>query len=139
MIFEIDLGLVSTVNRKVATQCLVQKAVNLIQQQAKKTVALTMSARRIKKVGEYARQIGFPLMEILENRKLRCGYPIQFFLNSFGVFGHWAETGKKCPQPVLVIFDSIFHLPAETGKKALQTAPVGFKIILYLIQHQSSS
>ena len=68
-----------------------------------------------------------------------CGYPIQFLLSSFGVFGHWAETGKKCPQPVLVIFDSIFHLPAETGKKALQTAPVGFKIILYLIQHQSSS
>ena len=69
-IFTMDLGLVDIRKRKFSAQCLVQRAVNLIQKQAKKTVALTMSARRIKKVGEYARQIGFPLMEVLENRKL---------------------------------------------------------------------
>ena len=90
-----DLELVKTRRRETATQCIVQRSANLLQEQAKKTVALTVFARRIEKTAEYARQIGFLRTEIVEYGKLRRGSPIQFRLRPLGNVDRRAETSKK--------------------------------------------
>ncbi|MCY4559701.1 MAG: hypothetical protein OXF79_25730 [Chloroflexi bacterium] len=93
---------------------------NLVEEQAKKRIALTVCPVRIEKTSEYARQVGFSFVKEVEQGKSGRGPPVKLGLRSLGYTHSRSETGEESLQIGFVGPRGEVHLDREAVEKSRQ-------------------
>ena len=110
---------------------------DLVEEQPKKRIALTVRPAWIEKTPEYARQILFPFVEEVEHREAGRGPPVKFGLGAPGYSDGRAETGEESLQIGGVGTRRQVRLVSEALEKSRQPGRVA-RHIPFRVDHHAS-